>query len=124
MTDVDLLIWVAWSSELQREHARRLQVQAVRNRAAEERRRAAAEERKAKARRRAEERRRQQAAKAPWDGRNPPTDPFEVLGIPRGSTHAAIKGAYRSLVKRHHPDRSGNVEVFKVVDRAYKRLIG
>ena len=31
-------------------------------------------------------------------------DPYEVLGVQRGASAAAIKGAYRKLAKKHHPD--------------------
>lgn len=31
-------------------------------------------------------------------------DPYEVLGVQRGASTAAIKSAYRKLAKKHHPD--------------------
>src|SRR3982075_1144828 len=35
-------------------------------------------------------------------------DPYEVLGVQRGGSAAAIKSAYRKLAKKHHPDSKKN----------------
>jgi DnaJ-class molecular chaperone len=35
-------------------------------------------------------------------------DPYEVLGVQRDASAAAIKSAYRKLAKKHHPDSNAN----------------
>src|SRR5260221_9419544 len=51
---------------------------------------------------------------------------YELLGIPRGADDAAIKAAYRSLAKEHHPDRhngcSNKEAQFKAINEAYDVL--
>ncbi len=53
-------------------------------------------------------------------------DPYEVLGVPRNASAAAIKGAYRKLAKKHHPDSNKNdpkaAERFAEVNQANEIL--
>ncbi len=58
------------------------------------------------------------------------TDPYSVLGIPRGSSDDEIKKAYRNLSRRYHPDANINnpdkdqAEArFKEVQQAYEQII-
>jgi curved DNA-binding protein CbpA len=50
----------------------------------------------------------------------PYTDPYEILGIARTATAAALKQAYFVLVRAHPPER--DPEMFKQVRAAYERL--
>ena len=50
----------------------------------------------------------------------PYTDPYEVLGLARTATAAALKQAYFALVRAHPPER--DPEIFKQVRAAYERL--
>ena len=34
-------------------------------------------------------------------------DFYDVLGVPKGSDEAALKGAYRKLAMQFHPNRGG-----------------
>jgi DnaJ-domain-containing protein 1 len=46
-----------------------------------------------------------------------------VLGLRWPCTLEEVKTAYRALAKQHHPDRSGDPEVFKKVLAAYERVL-
>ena len=47
---------------------------------------------------------------------------FEILGVSEDATPAQIREAFRRLALRHHSDRGGEDERFKVVKQAYEDL--
>jgi len=53
-------------------------------------------------------------------------DPYEVLGVQKTDSDAAIRSAYRKLAKRHHPDvnpgKPEAAERFKEISAAYDLL--
>src|SRR5688572_12780706 len=53
-------------------------------------------------------------------------DFYEVLGIDKEATQTQIKGAFKRMAMRYHPDRNpGNKEAeetFKIVNEAYRTL--
>ena len=53
-------------------------------------------------------------------------DYYSVLGVPRGSTEAEIKTAYRKLAMKYHPDRNpgdkASEEKFRKINSAYEVL--
>jgi molecular chaperone DnaJ len=52
------------------------------------------------------------------------TNYYLVLGVPRDESAAGIRTAYRGLVKRHHPDRTGGTDAmrFREAAQAYRVL--
>lgn len=50
------------------------------------------------------------------------TNYYDVLGVQENADQDTIKKAYRSLAKKHHPDKGGDDETFKKVSEAYDVL--
>lgn len=50
-----------------------------------------------------------------------------MLGVPRDATPEQVRGAYRRLVRQHHPDVNASPDAgerFRAVDAAYRQLAG
>jgi hypothetical protein len=47
---------------------------------------------------------------------------WETLGVPINSTVEQVKEAYRILVKKHHPDRNGDAELFHRIQEAFQQF--
>jgi molecular chaperone DnaJ len=47
---------------------------------------------------------------------------YEVLGVSRGASEVELSKAYKTLARTHHPDKGGNEETFKKIQRAYDVL--
>jgi hypothetical protein len=48
---------------------------------------------------------------------------WAILEIEPGASVAAIKRAYRRRALETHPDRGGDPEIFRAVQRAYERAV-
>ena len=50
-------------------------------------------------------------------------DPYATLAVPLDADDAVIRAAYRRLAQKFHPDKGGELEDFRAVQKAYE-LIG
>lgn len=48
--------------------------------------------------------------------------PYTVLGLEPNADRDAVRSAYRSLLKEHHPDQGGSTDAFLRVKRAYEAI--
>jgi len=48
--------------------------------------------------------------------------PYSVLGVTPGAEEEAVRDAYRSLLKDHHPDHGGTTEKFIRIKEAYEAI--
>lgn len=55
-------------------------------------------------------------------GPEPQGDAYGVLGVSPQASAAEIKAAYRSLVKRHHPDAGGDAQRIVALNAAWEQL--
>ena len=53
-------------------------------------------------------------------------DPYKTLGVPKNASEADIKKAFRTLAKKHHPDKhagdAGAQKTFQEISAAYDIL--
>jgi len=49
-------------------------------------------------------------------------DYYEILGVPKAASKEEIKKAYRTLAKKHHPDKGGKEDAFKEISEAFSIL--
>tara|TARA_R110001606_G_scaffold362448_1_gene516217 strand:- start:845 stop:1651 length:807 start_codon:yes stop_codon:yes gene_type:complete len=49
-------------------------------------------------------------------------DYYQILGVDKNADSKSIKGAYRKLASKHHPDKGGDQEEFKKIQKAYETL--
>ena len=50
-------------------------------------------------------------------------DAYDILGIQQNSTENEIKKAYKDLSLVHHPDKGGDIELFSIINKAYRTAL-
>lgn len=48
--------------------------------------------------------------------------PYNVLGVDPGADEEVVRAAYRTMMKKHHPDQGGSTEEFIRIKRAYEAI--
>jgi hypothetical protein len=48
---------------------------------------------------------------------------YMVLGLEPNATNAQVKARFKKLSMKHHPDRGGDTEQFKIINEAYDAII-
>ena len=51
-----------------------------------------------------------------------PLTHYQTLGVAPDAKHETIRGAYRSLAVKHHPDKGGDPLLFQAIQEAYEVL--
>lgn len=51
------------------------------------------------------------------------SDAFDVLELPVNATVVEVKGRWRELAARHHPDKGGDAEQFDTYRKAYESAL-
>jgi len=46
-----------------------------------------------------------------------------VLGVPANATREQVRAAYRSLARKHHPDKGGDPAIFVQINAAHTAMI-
>jgi DnaJ-class molecular chaperone len=49
-------------------------------------------------------------------------DYYAILGLPKNANEQEIKKTYKTLAKKHHPDKGGDQEKFKIISEAHSVL--
>jgi len=58
----------------------------------------------------------------PAPGESGASDWWRTLGVPVNASPTQVRDAYRLLVKKHHPDRNGEADLFRRVQAAYQQF--
>jgi DnaJ family protein A protein 2 len=49
-------------------------------------------------------------------------NPYQLLGVPEDATVEQVKESYKQLALKHHPDKGGNPETFKISKNRQRHL--